>query len=192
MRPLQHFGAAFLFALFVFLTGGCTDGEGHTEAAEPAVPAEPAQRQPQRSPSLGKLPAFALPTAEGDTLRLSDLEGDVVLLNFWATWCPPCIREIPDLKALYAEFGGRGLNVVGVSVDETGLEAVRPFMAEMDIDYPIVVDDGTLASQFGGVWSLPTTFVMDREGNVVRRVLGIFPTEEMRPLLIELLEASTP
>lgn len=189
MRRPQHAGAALLLILCLMLAGGCTDRAAPSEAAEPDAGEESPLSHAQPTASLGKLPAFALPTAEGDTLRLSDLEGDVVLLNFWATWCPPCIREIPDLMALYDEFGDRGLNVVGVSVDETGFGAVRPFAAEMDISYPIVVDDGTLASQFGGVWSLPTTFVMDREGNVVRRVLGVFPTEEMRPLLVELLEA---
>ncbi|MGI9175785.1 MAG: TlpA disulfide reductase family protein [Rhodothermales bacterium] len=132
-------------------------------------------------------PSFALPQLDSETLRLSDYRGRVVLLNFWATWCPPCRAEIPDLNQLQDELGPAGLEVIGISLDEEGFEAVRPFAEEYEVTYPLVVDDGTVAAQYGSMQGLPTTFVIDRRGRIVRRVIGLFPVEQMRPVLEDLL-----
>ena len=142
--------------------------------------------------TLAVAPDFRLPRLDGGTLRLSDYRGRVVLLNFWATWCPPCRAEIPDLVELQRTWAAEGLEVIGVSLDEEGFEAVRPFAEAYDINYPLVVDDGTVAAQFGSLYGLPTTLILDKEGRIVQRVIGLFPTEQMRPTLEALLAQEAP
>ncbi|GIV61178.1 MAG: hypothetical protein KatS3mg044_0044 [Rhodothermaceae bacterium] len=172
-----------------FLVSGCTRHEqdaGHPEEATlPAAETE----APEKAPSyLGQTaPDFTLPTLDGQTFRLADHRGKVVLLNFWATWCGPCVIETPELVALYNDLKDRGLVVVGISLDEEGFEVVKPFAEEFNVTYPMVVDDGAVAEAYGGIYGLPTTFVLDKEGRIQQRFIGIFPTEEMRPKLEEML-----
>ncbi len=135
-------------------------------------------------------PDFEAPRLDGSSFRLSAHRGSVIVLNFWATWCPPCRTEIPDLIALQRELGDRGLLVVGVSVDEGGAEVVASFAEDFQINYPVVLDDGSISEAYGGVWALPTTLVIDRSGRIRYQVLGIFPTEAMRPVLEALLDES--
>lgn len=146
-----------------------------------------------RRDTAGALPPgeridFALRALSGDTLRLADLRGRVVLVNFWATWCGPCREEIPDFLSLRRDLAPRGLEIVGVSMD---LDAapVAPFVREMGIDYPIVMADDDLPDRIAGLMVLPTTLVLDRDGRLVRRLPGRFQTAELRPLLDELLGA---
>ncbi|NBC18735.1 MAG: redoxin domain-containing protein [Bacteroidetes bacterium] len=140
-------------------------------------------------PSLPRpAPDLAWPTLAGDTLRLADLRGDLVLLNVWATWCPPCIAEIPDLAALYEDLHADGLTIVGLSVDAEGAEVVAPFAEDHPMPYPVALDpDASSTEQLGGVYSLPTTLLIDPEGQIVNRFVGIFPVEEMRGPLRDML-----
>lgn len=110
-------------------------------------------------------PDFALQTADGQTVRLRDLRGKVVLLNFWATWCPPCKAEMPDLDALHREYGAsQGFVVLGVNMEE-GAEAVAAFAAERKITFPLLLDsDGQVSGRLFAVRSLPTSLIIDREG----------------------------
>lgn len=133
-------------------------------------------------------PDLTLETMDGRELNLADMKGKVVLVNFWATWCAPCRKEIPDFIDLYSELKSEGLVIVGIAVDQDGAEAVRPYVNEQDINYPIVLDpDQSTESHFDAMYGLPTTYVVNPEGNIVRRVLGIFPIEEMKPTLEEML-----
>jgi len=132
-------------------------------------------------------PGFTLPDLEGTPVRLSDFRGKVVLLDFWATWCGPCRMEVPHFKELTEKYGGQGFVVLGVALDETGAEVVRPFVQKQDIRYPIVIGDQYTAGRYGGVGALPTTFLLDREGRVVKKYVGyrdleVFE-EDIRPLL---------
>ena len=115
---------------------------------------------------------FSVTAIDGQTIRLSALRGKVVLVNFWATWCPPCRAEIPDLIKLQTKYKDR-LVIIGVSEDENGLALVKRFVAEHRINYPIVMSTPALAKVFPGVSSLPTTFVLDGEGRIVQRHLGL-------------------
>ena len=134
-------------------------------------------------------PDFEIATRSGEPFRLSDHRGEVVVLNLWATWCPPCRHEIPDFIALQEELGDQGLTVVGVALDEGGWDAVGPFADEMGINYPVAVDDGTVDGLYGPTATFPTTFIIDREGNVAHYVPGMILRDDLEPLLRPLLDA---
>jgi peroxiredoxin len=134
-------------------------------------------------------PDVPMETMDGQTLNLADQSGKVVLVNFWATWCGPCRREIPDLVDLYSDLRDDGLVIVGIAVDQEGAEVVEPFVNEQEINYPIVLDpEQSLETHFDAMYGLPTTYVVNPEGKIVKRVLGIFPVEEMRPKLKAMLD----
>src|SRR5262245_4812758 len=103
-------------------------------------------------------------TSSGVPIRLSALRGQVVVLNFWATWCAPCREEIPVLNDLHHRYGAQGLNVIGVSLDDDGWSAVAPFVSELGVTYQITLGDDEVANAFGGVTALPATFIIDRDG----------------------------
>ena len=118
-------------------------------------------------------PDFTLTDLQGRTLKLSDLRGKAVVLNFWATWCPPCKQEIPWFVDLQNRYGAAGLQVVGVSMDDEGDQKdVAKFARENSINYPILLGKEKVAAQYGGIDYLPTTFYIDRNGVVMDRVFG--------------------
>jgi len=112
-------------------------------------------------------PKWNLQDLSGKSVKLSDYKGKIVILDFWATWCPPCRAEIPHFIELQAEYGKRGLVVIGVSMDEDGVRSVASFAKRNDIDYPIVMGNQEVADKYGGVEFLPTTFVIDPKCNIV-------------------------
>jgi len=159
----------------------------------------PPLQSPDKSSSTGTgyetnptpAPDLSLKTMDGQTLNLAEQKGKVVLVNFWATWCGPCRREIPDLVDLYSELKSDGLVIVGIAVDRDGEEVVKPFVEKQTINYPIVLDpDQSTEKHFDAMYGLPTTYVVSPEGKIVQRVTGIFPTEEMKPMLKEMLGAT--
>ncbi len=115
---------------------------------------------------------LGLPDLEGKPVHLSQLKGKVVVVNFWATWCDPCREEIPDFVELYKAYQGRGLEIVGVSVDTGGEERVKAFAKKFGIEYPVVVADIQVARQWL-VRGIPRTFVIDREGKVAQKIVGV-------------------
>jgi len=132
-----------------------------------------AGRPPAPGSALGDLASDMLGTdAQGAPVRLSSFRGRVVIVNFWATWCPPCRTEIPRLNALRSRYAADGLEVIGVSIDEDGWSAVTPFAAAQEIDYPLALANENVTSAYGGVTALPTTFVIDRDGRIVQKIVG--------------------
>lgn len=157
--------------------------------AEPPV-VQPSPTPPSTAPADSqRAPDFTRPMMDGGTFRLSDYRGEVVVLNFWATWCSPCRQEIPDFVKMQRELGDDGVQFVGVALDREGFEAVRPFAEEMGINYPIVMDDGRLARQYGGVPTVPTTFVIGPDGVVEGYAPGMITEALLRPELEKLIEA---
>ena len=111
--------------------------------------------------------------AGGKTMKLSDLKGKAVLLNFWATWCEPCKVEMPWFVDLQKEYGQQGLQIVGVSMDDEGEKPVSEFAKKMGVNYPILLGTDKVADLYGGVEGLPTSFFIDRSGKMVARESGL-------------------
>jgi peroxiredoxin len=120
-------------------------------------------------------PEFSAPVLDGDSLHLASLRGQPVLLNVWATWCPPCREEMPALQALHEQLGPRGLRVLGVSVDSHGSEeTIRRFLVEGGYTFTILHDASDAVSRQFRTIGVPETFLIDGEGRVVRRWIGKF------------------
>jgi peroxiredoxin len=109
-------------------------------------------------------PDFTLTDANGNSVKLSDYRGKVVLLNFWATWCGPCALEIPWFVEFEQQYKSKGLEVIGISMDEDGWKVVKPYIQERKVNYRVLLGNDTVSQLYGGVESLPTTFIIDREG----------------------------
>jgi peroxiredoxin len=132
-------------------------------------------------------PDFTLSTVDGKKVKLSDYRGKAVLLNFWATWCGPCKVEIPWFMDLEKQYGSQGLVVLGVAMDDDGKNDVTKFAQDMKIDYTVVLGTDDVADQYGGVEGLPTTFYVDRNGKIVKKVAGLVSHSEIEDGIKEAL-----
>mgnify|MGYP006289350905 CR=1 FL=1 len=173
--------------LYTALTGTSASPQ-RPEALSKSTAPSPAPHPLEGEPA----PEFALERMNGETFRLSDHRGEIVVVNFWATWCPPCRKEIPGFIQLQKELGAEGMTIVGVSLDDQGFEAVRPYAEEMGINYPLVVGGDRLTQKYGGVRALPTSFVVGPEGTVQYARPGFLPEAELRRQLKPLLKRVEP
>src|SRR5262249_12305822 len=123
-----------------------------------------------KNPSKVALPAMT--DLDGRTIAQADLAGKVVLVNFWATWCGPCREEVPELIALKEKYRGK-LLIIGISQDSEPPATVKAFAQARGMNYPVVMDTDALDNLFPGVSALPTTFLVDREGRVVKKHVGM-------------------
>jgi peroxiredoxin len=144
-----------------------------------------------RTPSLA--PDFAVPDLAGQAVRLSAFRGRVVLVNLWTTWCPPCREEMPSMERLYQRLRDRGFALLAVSQDEGGAAVVEPFVRQLGLTFPILVDP---EQQVGGrfhVWGYPESFLIDREGRIVERIIGPrdWASPEQVAAVERLLDATT-
>ncbi|HEX9592813.1 MAG TPA: TlpA disulfide reductase family protein [bacterium] len=117
-------------------------------------------------------PSFSLPDLAGNRVELAQFKGKVLVIDFWATWCPPCREAIPELIAMKKKYGPQGFDIVGISMDENPARVVPPFVEHYGINYPVVVANAEVSSAFGGIYGLPTTFIVDRNGNIAQRYIG--------------------
>jgi peroxiredoxin len=142
---------------------------------------DPGERKPA--------PDFMLADAKGHNVRLSQLKGKVVLLNFWATWCHGCKEELPWLVEFENRYRKSGFEVLGVSMDEDGWKSVTPFLRDKGLNYPVVIGTEAVASRYGGVDGLPSTFLLDREGRIAADHTGMIDKagceKEIQQLLAE-------
>jgi thiol-disulfide isomerase/thioredoxin len=123
---------------------------------------------------IGNLaPDFDLQTLDGKNLKLSDLRGKAVLLNFWATYCGPCKIEMPWFVELQKQYGPEGFQIVGVAMDDASTDEIAKFAKEMGVNYPILIGKDSVAESYGGVSVLPTTFFVDRDGKLIAREFGL-------------------
>jgi peroxiredoxin len=127
-----------------------------------------------RAKLVGKTaPDFALKDSEGKTVKLSDYKGQVVLLDFWATWCGPCKVEEPWFKEFDRTYKDRGLSVIGISMDEEGWSVLKPYIRERQINYRVLLGTEDIDPLFGGMEAWPTTFLIDRSGRIVSVHVGV-------------------
>jgi cytochrome c biogenesis protein CcmG/thiol:disulfide interchange protein DsbE len=134
-------------------------------------------------------PDFALADVSGTSVRLSDYKGKVVLLNFWATWCGPCKIEIPWFVEFEKKYKGRGFAVLGVSMDEEGWKAVKPFVKEKAMNYRVMVGNEAVGQLYGGIDSLPTTFIINRHGEIASEHNGLVSKSNYETEIVRLIEA---
>jgi peroxiredoxin len=167
-------------AVLVCAISGC---QNHSATVKAAVKAEK-----ERKPA----PDFALKDVTGKMVKMSDYRGKVVLLNFWATWCGPCKIEIPWFMDFEQTYKDKNFAVLGVSLDEDGWDAVKPYIEQKKINYRVVIGTEQVAELYGSVDSLPTTFMIDREGRVAAIHIGLVSKSDYQHDIQELLLAPQP
>ena len=133
-------------------------------------------------------PAFSLTDARGTPVTLAEYRGKVVLLNFWATWCGPCEVEIPWFIEFEQKYKDREFAVLGVSFDDDGWKSVRPYIASHKINYRIMIGTEKMSQLYGGIDSLPTTFILDRQGRIAAQHLGLVDKSDYQNEILKLLD----
>ena len=137
----------------------------------------------------GNMPQFSLSeVTTGEVVASSAYQGKIVLVNFWATWCPPCREELPSLKSLQEKYGDEGFSVLGVSIDKGGKKIVSRFVRKMEINYPVVLADSSLGKGFGGFFGVPASFLIDRSGTVVKSYTGYVSHEQFEEDIQKILK----
>lgn len=160
-------------------------GIGQTQPIERLDPASAPLHHAQKE---AQATDFEVTLLSGETFRLSNQKGKVVLMNIWATWCPPCREEMPDLVDLYNKYKDQGYVTLGVSIDEQGESVVRPFMEEFNVNYPMYIDkEGTVMDKYGPTMGIPTTYIIGRKGKLRYFAVGAVTKKELEPRIKELL-----
>ena len=129
--------------------------------------------QSSHSTKSSAAPDFTLDSLDGKSMRLSDLRGKAVLLNFWATWCGPCKIEMPWFVDLQNQYGAQGLQIVGVAMDDSSKEDIAKFAKEMGVNYPVLIGKEAVGDEYGGVPALPESFFISRDGKIVDKIIGL-------------------
>jgi thiol-disulfide isomerase/thioredoxin len=124
---------------------------------------------------LRPAPAWSLVDLAGNTVESAQFKGKVVIVDFWATWCGPCRKGIPELNKLYAAYKDKGVEIVGVSLDQQGPGVVKPFVAQFKMNYPVLMGTQKIVNDFGGVTGIPTAFVISQDGKVYKKYVGLYP-----------------
>jgi cytochrome c biogenesis protein CcmG/thiol:disulfide interchange protein DsbE len=160
----------------MFIIVGCKKEEPvpaqQAEVKTKERPAEPPTGDVPPSPGDRPAPSFTLQDLNGKQVSLSDFKGKVVILDFWATWCGPCVMEVPHFVALYEQYKDKGFAMVGISVDRGGISAVKSFVEKYRVNYPVLMTDGQVEKAYGDITSIPTTFVIDSAGSIRRTYVG--------------------
>lgn len=131
-------------------------------------------------------PDFSLKDINGKDVKLSDFKGRAVILDFFASWCPPCRQEVPDFVELQKTYGDKGFTVIGVAL--VSAKDAKDFAGEFGVNYPILVDDGKVSDLYGPIRSIPTTFILDKSGKITKVYIGFRKKEVFEQNIQELLK----
>jgi thiol-disulfide isomerase/thioredoxin len=167
-----------LFRFGLALVAGALVWHSSPLRADPSVAADPLA------------PAWKLTDLDGHLVTSQQFAGKVVVVDFWATWCPPCVEEIPGYIELQKKYGDSGLVIVGVSMDQKGPAHVQKWAKAKGMNYQIVMADENIADAFGGFDVIPTTFLINRAGRIVHRKSGAMAPEEYEKLVKQALNAN--
>ena len=173
-----------LLAIAVFAVGFSfiKSGNGSEAVAKPVNDSK-AEIVVDADSKYTSAPDFALEDLNGNNVRLSDLKGKVVFVNFWATWCPPCRREIPHFIELRNELGEKGFEILGIAVDSREFDSVAPFVKKAGMNYPVMLDKKGISQLYGGIGGIPTTFVVNRNGKIVEKIVGSRSKEDFKQII---------
>lgn len=177
-----------MLTLVLTASNGCTAKEQAAEEANTGQPVGQSNAIPykgvvseianvQQIPD--RAPDFAWRNTAGKRVTFKEFHKTVTVVNFWATWCGPCRREIPDLQQIHNEYAAKGVQVIGISVDRgpSVLNDVAEFAVKFKMTYPVVIDNGELERIYGNIRAIPTTFVINKDGKIVERLIGMRPKE---------------
>jgi cytochrome c biogenesis protein CcmG/thiol:disulfide interchange protein DsbE len=184
----------YLFLVMACIVGGCkkskTEPTRQTKEKAEIKPAQPVVDTTPSTSDKKPAPVFTLTDLNGKNVSLTDFRGKIVILDFWATWCPPCIMEIPHFIELQDKYKDKGFAMVGISLDQAGIEVVKTFAQKYKINYPILMNDGQVHIAYGGISNIPTTFVIDPAGNIRKKYVGYIEKavfeEDIKTLLAEI------
>ncbi len=191
-KRLAHLSLALaICGGFILNAAGCDSGYSEPTPVS-RLDASLIARTPR--PTIGsQAPEFRLMDMNGRSVALSDMQGKVVLLNFWATWCGPCRVEMPSMEVLYQSYRDKGLEILAVSVDEQGPAVTRPFQEDRGLTFPILHDRDYQVGLLYGARSLHRTYIVARKGTIRERVFGSreWYTPQARQSILKILEEST-
>lgn len=159
MKQIEIFKFGIVLFLTVLLFAGCENSSSEKPVAKGGLVGQTA-------------PDFTLTDMQGENVALSQFRGKVVILNFWATWCPPCREEMPSMEQLYRDLESQGLVMLAVNVEKNGKEAVTQFLQKRSYSFPILLDSENVAQNTYGVFRFPESFIIDRNGVVVEKIIG--------------------
>lgn len=135
---------------------------------------------------------FSLKDLQGHTVKFSHFKGQVVLVNFWATWCAPCRAEIPDLLAVYEQYKTRGFAVIGISLDEVitneSKKMLEDFINKAGITYPVLMGNDVVYDAYGGIYAIPTSYLIDSKGNIINKYMGLLKRDTLEKDLLPILK----
>jgi len=159
MKRLRIFNYGLAFFITAFLLLGCDNSTPEAPVSKGGLVGQVA-------------PDFTLKDMQGQTVTLSQFRGKVVILNFWATWCPPCREEMPSMQRLYRNLESKGLVLLAVNVEKNGKGAVSQFLQKTPYTFPILLDGESVVQNTYGVFRFPESFIIDRNGVVVEKIIG--------------------
>jgi thiol-disulfide isomerase/thioredoxin len=187
--PFLKVSVTAVFALVLVLSG-CSKNTEENSSSSGEYIANVSKVNSVQKGEGSKVADFSWTDETGKKTSFAEFSKDnVVLINFWATWCGPCKRELPDLVALQDEYKGKNIKILGISVDRDGdvVNLVHTFAVQANLAYPIVIDNGDLEKAFGGIRGIPTSFFVNKKGEIVKKIIGMQTKETFQA---ELLAAS--